>query len=181
MAGSAFNKIMMAVLTGVLVIMLAGFISKKLVKPTMLAENAYKVELPEGAAPAEAAAAEEPAGPEPVSALLAAADPAKGQASAKACAACHSFDKGGANKVGPNLWGIVGAKHAHADGFAYSSAMAALGDKPWDYEALNAFFANPKAAIPGTKMNYAGMKKLEDRANLIAYLRTLSDSPVALP
>ena len=179
MAGSTFNKLAMAFLAAVLVAMLLNFFSKKLYHPTELAENAYKIEVAE----TETAAAEpeEPAGPEPVAPLLAAADPAAGQALSRACAACHSFDQGGPNKVGPNLWNIVNAPHAHVDGFGYSSAMAALSDKPWDYESLNAFLASPKSAIPGTKMNYAGMKKVEDRANLIAWLRTLSDSPAPLP
>lgn len=180
MAGGFSNKIMMAVLMAVLVAMLASFISKKLVHPKMLAENAYQVAVPDApAAAAEAPAAEK--APDPVSPLLAAADPAAGQKLSKSCVACHSFDKGGANKVGPNLWGIVNNKHAHVDGFAYSTAMAGLGDKPWDYEALNAFLANPKAAIPGTKMNFAGIKKVEDRAALIAWLRTLADTPAPLP
>lgn len=179
MAGGDFNKIFMAVLMATLVAMLSGFIANKLVQPQMLAENVYKVEVPETAA-AEEAAPEE-TGPEPIAPLLASADPAAGQKLSRACAACHTFEKGGANRVGPNLWNIVNAKHAHIDGFAYSSAMAALGDKPWDYEALNAFLANPKAAIPGTKMNYAGMRKPEERAALIAWLRTLSDNPAPLP
>lgn len=180
MAGSTFNKIFMAFLAAVLLAMLVGFIANKLVHPVELAENAYPVEVTEVAA-ADGPAEEAPTGPEPVTPLLASADPAAGQKVSRACAACHSFDQGGANKVGPNLWSIVGAPHAHAEGFAYSEAMAALSDKPWDFEALNEFLANPKAAIPGTKMNYAGMKSVQDRANLIAWLNTLSDNPVPLP
>jgi len=130
-------------------------------------------------APSESAA-EEPS-LEPVAPLLASADLANGEKLSKACAACHSFDKGGPNKVGPNLWNIVGAKHAHAEGFAYSDAIAAMADKPWSYEELNAFLAAPKVYAPGTKMGYAGMKKVEDRADLIAWLRSLSDSPQPLP
>jgi cytochrome c len=179
MASSTFNKIFMAILTATLIALLAGFVSKKLVHPNFPAERAYKVEVPETeTAAADAPAA--PAEPDPVTPLMAAADPAAGQKLVKACAACHSFEKGGANKVGPNLWGIVGNKHAHAEGFAYSDAMKAQ-EGPWDYEHLNKFLANPKATIPGTKMNFAGMKKVEDRAALIAYLRTLADSPVPLP
>lgn len=179
MAGSTFNKVFMAILMAALVALFAGFFSKKLVHPNFPAERAYKVEVPETAV----AAADEPAAPaepDPVTPLLASADAAAGQKLTRACAACHTFEQGGDNKVGPNLWNIVGNKHAHMEGFAYSEAMKST-EGLWDYEHLNKFLANPKAAVPGTKMNYAGLKKVEDRANLIAYLRTLSDSPVPLP
>ncbi|WP_114395670.1 c-type cytochrome [Oleisolibacter albus] len=180
MAGSLFNKILMAILAAMLLAMAAGFLSKQLVAPHFPTETAYKVDVQE-AAPAASQAAAAPAAPDPVTPLLAAADPAAGQKLSKACAACHSFEKGGAAKVGPNLWNVVNGPHAHMDGFAYSDAMKGLHDKTWDYEALNLFLANPKAAIPGTKMNFAGLKKAEERANLIAYLRSLSDSPAPLP
>jgi cytochrome c len=82
--------------------------------------------------------------------------------------------------VGPNLWDVVGNKQAHIAGFGYSPALQAAGGT-WDYEKMNAFLANPKAAVPGTRMAFAGMRRADDRANLIAYLRTLSDSPRPLP
>ncbi len=113
--------------------------------------------------------------------LLASADATKGQAVAKSCAGCHDFTEGGPNKVGPNLYGIVGRNHGVHEGFSYSEAMAALKDKPWDYVALDEFLKNPKEAIKGTKMSYAGIKKDADRANLLAYLATLSKSPVPFP
>lgn len=178
MASSNFNKIFMAILMAMLIAMIAAFVSKKLVHSNFPAERAYKVDVPDAAVADAGPAA--PVEPDPVTPLLAAADPAAGQKLVKACVACHSFEKGGANKVGPNLWDVVGNKHAHMDGFAYSDAMKAQAGN-WDFEALNKFLANPKVAVPGTKMNYAGMKKVDDRAALIAYLRTLSDSPVALP
>lgn len=180
MAGSDFNKILMATLGAVLLAMMCGFIAERLVSPTQLAENAYKVDVPEKAATTPAAAPQESA-PEPVAPLLAAADPQAGQKLSKACQACHSFEQGGAAKVGPNLWNIVNAPHAHMEGFAYSDAMKSLHDKQWDYEALNTFLANPKGTVPGTKMNYTGVKSAQDRANLIAWLRTLSDNPAPLP
>ena len=113
--------------------------------------------------------------------VLPAADLAAGENVSKRCLQCHDFTNGGPNKIGPNQWGIVGAKHAHAPGFTYSAAMQALADKTWGYEELNHFLTNPKAAIPGTKMAFAGLSKAQDRINLIAYLRTLSDSPAAIP
>ena len=113
--------------------------------------------------------------------LLASADAAKGQAVAKACAACHDFTKGGPNKVGPNLYGVVMRKHASHAGFTYSAAMAAKSSEDWTYEALNEFIKSPKTAVKGTKMAFAGLKKDGDRANLVAYLASLSDSPVPFP
>lgn len=113
--------------------------------------------------------------------LLASADAAKGQAVAKNCAGCHDFSEGGPNKVGPNLHGVVGRKHGVHEGFSYSEAMAGLKDKDWTYEALNEFITAPKTAIPGTKMAFGGIKKPEDRANLLAYLATLSNPPVPFP
>jgi cytochrome c len=112
--------------------------------------------------------------------LLKAADPAAGEKVAAKCKACHSFDKGGAKKVGPNLWDIVGAKPAHSPDFTYSEAIKGLG-KEWTYEELDKFLSAPKQYAPGTKMQFAGVKDAQDRAALIAYLRTLSDSPKPLP
>lgn len=97
---------------------------------------------------------------------------AKGEKLSKACMACHSFDKGGPNKIGPNLWGIYNDKIAHLDNYAYSDAMANFGGQ-WDIEALNAFLWKPKKYMPGTKMNYIGMKKAEDRAAIVKYLQSL--------
>jgi cytochrome c len=113
--------------------------------------------------------------------VIPAADVAAGEKVAGRCLQCHVFTKGGPNKIGPNLYGIVGSTHAHAEGFTYSTAMAALKGKPWGYDELDAFLKNPKAAVPGTKMAFAGLSKTTERVNLIAYLRTLSDSPLAVP
>lgn len=112
--------------------------------------------------------------------LLAAADPAAGEKVFARCAQCHTREQGGANKIGPNLWDIVGAKHAHRDDFAYSSAMKAFPGT-WDYETLFRYLENPKAVVPGTKMAFAGLRKPEERANLLAFMRTWSDSPKPFP
>jgi len=103
-----------------------------------------------------------------------------GEQIALVCKSCHSFEKGGPQMMGPNLWGIVGGRHAYQPGFAYSPAFAALKGKPWDYEALNIFVYQPSAAVPGTSMTYYGLKRTEDRADLIAWMRLRSDHPLPL-
>jgi cytochrome c len=112
--------------------------------------------------------------------MLAAAPLAEGEKLFKKCVACHTAEKGGAAKVGPNLWNVVGDAKAAAGGFSYSEALKKAGGE-WTYDDLNHFIANPRAFAPGTKMTFAGLKKTEERAALIAYLRTLADSPPPLP
>ena len=116
--------------------------------------------------------------------LVAAADVAKGTTFAKRCAACHAFEKDAGNKVGPNLWGVVDRPIASVADFSYSEAMETFsegGAKLWTYDELSAYLENPKGHIPGNKMAFPGVKKEEDRANVIAYLRTLADTPAPLP
>ena len=128
--------------------------------------------------------AAEPAAPQPIGPLLAAADPKAGEAVFKKCTACHTGEKGGANKVGPNLWGIVNRPVASHEGFSYSAGMKAFADGGkvvWDYDHLSGFLTAPKAYVKGTAMGFGGLKKIEERATLIAYLRTLADTPAPLP
>jgi cytochrome c len=106
---------------------------------------------------------------QPIAALLATADPAKGQQVFAKCTACHTINQGGGNGTGPNLWGIMGASLGHAAGFPYSADLKGLGGT-WDWEKMNQWLKAPKALIPGTKMSFAGLGKPEDRANLMAYL-----------
>ncbi len=113
--------------------------------------------------------------------VLASADLALGERVAAKCAQCHTWTEGGANKIGPNLFNVVGAPHAHLGaGFAYSAAMLAMPGS-WDYEGLYRFLENPKKYMPGTKMAFAGLRKSEERIALIAYMRTWSTSPFPLP
>ena len=173
-----FNKVAAGFLMAALIAMGGYKISEMLVPHQKLAQNAYPIEVTQQVASASAAPA--PTGPEPVLALLANADVAAGQKVAKKCTACHVFEKGGQNKVGPALWNIVNAQKGQIAGYGYSEALAGFGGA-WDYVSLNAFFYKPKAYIAGTKMNFAGLKKPADRANLIAYLRSQADQPAALP
>ncbi|TVS88734.1 cytochrome c family protein [Wolbachia pipientis] len=116
-----------------------------------------------------------------IGALMQNASFEKGKSAAKKCIACHSFEKGGMNKVGPNLWNVVGNKKAHlGNSFNYSKAVLERGGK-WGYEELFAFLKNPKAYIKGTRMAFAGISNPQEIADLVSYLRSMSDSPVALP
>jgi cytochrome c len=134
------------------------------------------------AAPApQAASAAQPATQDPpVTTLLASANADAGQSAMKQCAACHSWTKGGGNKIGPNLYDIVGRDIGKEAGFSYSSGVAQKGGK-WTFDELSQWLKNPKAFIPGNKMAFAGVKDPKDRANIIAYLDKQADSPVPLP
>ncbi len=112
--------------------------------------------------------------------LLAAADPVAGKRRAALCTSCHNFDKGGANLQGPNLWGLVGRAVGTHPGFNYSAANKALGGA-WTYDRLDVYLTNPAKYAPGTSMSFAGIAKPQQRAELLAYLKTLSDNPVDFP
>lgn len=169
------NKIFGAILLAGVVAYFVAFVGDHLVHPEHLHEDAVHVE---GGAVASGPAKVQMA--DPILHLIATADVARGEKLSKACAACHSFDQGGAAKVGPNLWNIVNNSKAHSAGFAYSDGLSTKGGT-WDYLALNKFLWKPKTYIEDTKMNYLGIKKPEDRAAMVAWLRTLASSPAALP
>lgn len=170
------NKIFAAILVAGIVASLSGFIATKATQAPVLKTNAFKIE--GVAAPGEAAPAEAKA--QPILGLIAAADPAKGQQIAKVCSACHIFDKGGPNGLGPNLYGVVGRPKGSHPGFDYSDGMKKKGGN-WTYADLNKFLYKPKAFVDGTKMTFMGLKKADERAEVIAWLRTLSDSPLPEP
>jgi cytochrome c len=172
------NKIAGAILAAMIVAMVSGLVASKLVQPRMLDKNVYEVAGSETAATPQAAA---PAAPEPIGPLLASASADAGKGKTVICATCHTFDKGGVNKIGPNLYGIVGDEIAQGhNGFAFSDALKAKGGT-WTPQLLSQWLTNPQAFAKGTKMTYAGMAKIKDRADVIAYLNSLSDSPKPFP
>lgn len=174
MSGMELNKVMAAVLVAGIVASFSGFISKETIHAHELHENAVKIEgVSDAHINAAAAAPEEPQ--YNIIDMVAGADIARGKKVSRACAACHSFGKGEGNRVGPNLWNIVNGKTAAKSDYKYSNALKDHGGT-WDYEALDKFLLKPKKYISGTKMSYAGLKKVEDRAALIAWLKTMSDN-----
>ena len=179
MASLEFNKIAAGILCAGLVASASGQIAKILISPQYLDSAVMVVDTSTVSAAPAAADAEAPT-IEPVLALLADADITQGQKVFKKCSACHTVEKGGSNKVGPNLYNIVNSSMAMQDEFNYSGAMRDHGGD-WTYASLNTFLTKPKDFVPGTKMSFAGLKKVNDRAAVIAYLRTLADTPAALP
>jgi cytochrome c len=177
MDGFEINKILGAILGTCLFTLSLNIVAGGIFAPHVPAKPGYEIAVPD--APAGGAQAAVPPA-EPIANRLAGADPKKGEAAAKKCVACHSFEKGGANKVGPNLYGVVGGPRAHAQGFAYSGAMKQAGGN-WDFESLDKFLANPKAEVKNTSMTFVGIRRPEERADVIAYLNSLADSPKPLP
>ena len=173
------NKILGALLGAVFIVFSVSLISDTIFYSPTPATPGYVIEVPEQEvaddAPVEA-------GPN-VLALIADGDPAAGEAAFRRCASCHTNEQGGANRVGPNLWNTVMQPITHAADFNYSSAMRefAAQEEIWTYEHLAGFLENPRGYVPGTTMAFAGLRDVQEKANLIAYMRTLSDDPAPLP
>ncbi len=181
MSAFEINKIVGAILGALLLVMGVGFIADAIYAP--IKDRGVGYALPEGNDAEDAG--EEVAEVEavPLAVLLASASADNGARVARKCQSCHNFEAGEGNKTGPALYGTVGAPiAAHAD-FGYSDVLLEMNaaGQTWTYEALNEFLISPKAFAPGTKMSFAGLGKDQDRVDLLAYMQTLSDSPVPFP
>ena len=175
MSGFELNKIISAVLLASLIAMIVGIVANVLYKPDLRpAQRGYSVAVTEGTPGNENAPAEIIVD---IAALMKNANATLGQDISKKCLSCHSLDKGGPNRVGPNLWDVAGRDKGIEPGYKYSAAMAAKGGA-WDDESLFHFLNKPSKFVPGTKMSFAGLSKPEDIVNVIAFLKTfVHDKP----
>jgi len=172
------NKMLGAVLGTFLAIHAVSLMAGAVFAPRIPEKPGYEIAVT--ATPATGSQEKAPPAEEPLEQRLASASTERGQAATKPCEVCHTFDKGGQNRVGPNLWGVVGRDRASEQGFNYSAAMKSKGGK-WSFDELDKFLTNPRRDIPGTAMTFAGIERGRQRADVIDYLRTLSDNPVPLP
>ena len=180
MSELGFNKVAGAVLATGLAVLGLQQVAGGLYAPDKAAKAGYAIQV---AADTSEGAAEPADVPPDWGTVLPAANVQAGEAQSQKCLSCHTFTKGGANGTGPNQWDLIGRKPGSHPGFAYSDAMVKYGaaHPAWDYDGLYNFLKNPQADVSGTKMTFVGLKKPEDRINLIAWLRTQADSPPAIP
>jgi cytochrome c len=176
MSSFEWNKVIASVLTAMIVAMVAGILSSQIVRPKHIEHAAY---LPPGAETGAAAAhapargAAQAAAVEPLEPVMAKADPARGQQLSKPCLQCHTFEKGGANKIGPNLFGVMEQNIASVPNYQFSPALAAHKGEKWNLDNLNIWLLRPQEFAKGTKMSFPGLPKVQDRADVVAYMQSL--------
>lgn len=176
-----WNKIAGAILGTLILVLVIRFAGEAIFEPAEPAKPGYVVEgVSEEASNAGAAATPAEEALPDFGTVLPTADAAAGQKISTRCEQCHDLSKGGPNKIGPNLWGVLGRERATHPGFSYSGAMGASHEK-WNFDSLFKFLKSPAAMVPGTKMSFAGLRSASDRINLLAWLRLQSDSPLPIP
>jgi cytochrome c len=181
MDSTEVNKLLAGFLGTCFIVFSVGIVSDALFASPAPEKPGFAIEATE---PTEGGPAAPVVAAKPIADLLATANVTQGAAIFKKCQACHSGEKGGPNKVGPDLWDLVDRPVGEHEGFAYSAGMKEFskgGTEKWTYDNINHFITSPKKFVKGTAMGFAGLPKDEDRADVIAYLRTLSDNPKPLP
>ena len=182
MSGLEVNKILASIFVALIVVGLISILGDAIIngKNNEQAENAYYIDISEMETSDVVTNTQNEEVSEEIAMFLTSASFEKGEKLFKKCSACHSYEKGGVNKVGPNLWNIINRSKASVQGFTYSKALAESRGS-WGYEELSQFLYKPKEYIQGTKMNFSGLKKVQDRADLLLFLREQADSPADLP
>ena len=182
MSGFEINKILASIIVAIIIFVIIGLVGNFVVKINYDESQitAYKIDIPEASADSSTQTSTNDEMVEAISLLLAGASLEQGEKIFKKCGACHNYKKGSKSKIGPNLWDLINRPKASVSGFAYSKALVDFGGN-WTFEELNGFLYKPKKYIQGTKMNFAGLNDVEDRADLILWLRQYSDNPVPLP
>ena len=182
MSGFEINKILASIIVAIIIFVIIGFVGNFIVKINYNESlvKAYKIDLPETSADSTIQKATNDEMVESISSLLASASLERGEKIFNKCGSCHNYKKGSKSKIGPNLWDLINRPKASVSGFAYSKSLSEYGGK-WTFEELNEFLYKPKEYISGTKMNFAGLKDVKDRANLILWLKQQSDNPIPLP
>ncbi len=182
MSGFEINKILASIIVAIIIFVIIGLVGNFVVKINYDESQitAYNIDIHETSADSSTQTSTNDKMVESISLLLAGASLEQGEKIFKKCGACHNYKKDGKSKIGPNLWDLINRQKASVSGFAYSKALSDYGGK-WTFEELNEFLYKPKEYISGTKMNFAGLKNVKDRANLILWLKQQSDNPIPLP